>query len=171
MTFLKIMAHIEINERKPLFEELCSTFKKKDSKFTNVLNYYKRNWLNTFYVESLDVGEEENSLLIARTNNVCECYNFMLGQKVAITNPRLSILIQCLLEEESRMREYITKCVVNVTIQPPIPEGFTVKENELPIASLSKLLQERKTSGYDLRSALKNQRFIEECKILVEKCY
>ena len=120
MTFLKIMAHIEINERKPLFEELCSAFKKKDSKFTNVLNYYKRNWLNTFYVESLDVGEEENSLLIARTNNVCECYNFMLGQKVAITNPRLSILIQCLLEEESRMREYITKCVVNVTIQPPI---------------------------------------------------
>ena len=33
------------------------------------------------------------------------------------------------------------------------------------------MLQERKTSGYDLRSALKNQRFIEECKILVEKCY
>jgi len=87
ITFLKILAHIEISERKPLFDELCVMFKKKDSKFMEMLNYFERNWLNTFYVESMKIGEEDESQLIARTNNVCEVYNHILNKKVSITNP------------------------------------------------------------------------------------
>jgi len=171
VTFLKILAHIEIKDRKELYDDLSSIFKKKDPKFTDMLNYYKNNWLNTFYVESVNVGEEDNTTLLARTNNVCEFYNHRLNQKVAIANPRLSILVNCLLDEELILREFLTKSTVNVPIEPIIPDSFSVKEDELPIGSISKLLEKKKSLGYNLRSIMKDHNFIDECKALVQRCY
>ena len=82
MVFLKIMAHVEISQRKDWFEEISELFKKKDKKYKDMLNYYKNNWLNSYYVESLSIGEDEGSSLIIRTNNVCETYNHYFKKKL-----------------------------------------------------------------------------------------
>lgn len=143
-TFLKILAHIKIEERDDYFEEVSTLFKTKDKKYVPMLNYYKNTWLKTYYVESMVISTEENQSLITRTNNVCETYNHLLNMRVAITSPRLSILITKLIEEEYCIREYVMKSTVDVSIKSPIPQDFAVSENELPIESLGKLLEEKR---------------------------
>jgi len=91
----------------------------------------------------MKINEEEDFNLIARTNNVCEFYNYILNQKMKITNPRLSILVSFLLNEELEIREYITKSTVNVFAEQPIPNGFVVQEDQIPIGSLTKLIEKK----------------------------
>ena len=90
--------------------------------------------------------------------------------KIAMTSPRLSILVSKLVEEEYIMREFIIKATVNMSIQPPIPREFSVIEDDLPIGSLSKLLEEKRSSC-NFGFVTRDQEFITECKKLVEKCY
>jgi len=171
MTFLKILAHIKINERKSLFEEISSLFKTQDKKYANMLRYYENNWLKTYYVETMNIGEKDGHNLITRTNNFCEAYNNILNMKIGVTSPRLSILVTKLIEEEFTVREFVMKAIVNSEAEAPIPQGFTVQEDALPISKISKLLEERKKKKYDLRSVLRDKEFIQECKKMVEKCY
>ena len=119
----------------------------------------------------MDLGKEDDSLLISRTNNICEFYNRILNQKVDIFNPRLSILIDSLLKEELKMREYVAKASVNINVEPSIANGFMVREDNLPISFLSKLFYKKKSSGLNLRSLAKDQKFIDECKTLAHKCF
>ena len=63
------------------------------------------------------------------------------------------------------------KATVDMTLEPHLPRGFVVKEDELPIASLSKLLREKKNQKYDLRSIFQEKQFLAACTVLVEKCY
>jgi len=171
VTFLKILAHIPIEERVEVFEEICSAFKKQDSKYKEMIDYFERNWLKSYYVESMAPEEENNTSLISRTNNICEFYNHILNQKIGIVSPRLSILVSHLIDEEMQIREYLTKVSVYTSAITLLPQGFTVKEDQLPIGSLTKLLQEKKTSGYNLRSVIKEKEFETECKRLVSRCY
>ena len=68
MVFLKILAHIEISERKSLFQGIKDLFEKKDKGYKEMLAYYQKNWLNSYFVEPMDIGEgEEDALLIVRT--------------------------------------------------------------------------------------------------------
>ena len=172
MVFLKILAHIEISERKSLFQGIKDLFEKKDKGYKEMLAYYQKNWLDSYFVEPMDIGEgEEDALLIARTNNICEFYNHYLNNKIGVTFPRLAILVDHLLDEELNIREYIMKATVDMTLEPHLPRGFVVKEDELPIGSLSKLLQEKKNQKYDLRSTFQEKQFLAACTVLVEKCY
>ena len=135
---------MEIPKRNDLFEETSEILKKVDKKYAEALKYFKNNWLSTYYVESIKIDENEDSSLIARTNNVCEYYNYTLNQKTKIIKPRLSVLVSLLLDEEFSIREFITKSTLNIAAEPPIPNGFTVLENQLPIGALSKLLEKKK---------------------------
>ena len=112
----------------------------------------------------------ESNVAIARTNNICEYYNYLLNKKMNITSPRLSILIDCLLNEELQIREFLMKSVTDFEVDPPLPRGFTVQEDCLPIGSLHKFLQEKK-SNYNLRSAAKDEQFQLECINLVKRSY
>ena len=170
ITFLKILAHIEIIDRSLLFEEISTLFKNKDKKYAAALAYYKKNWLNNYYVESMLIDNKDEQQ-IARTNNVCKVYNFHLNQKVGIINPRLSILVMKPLDEEESIRNFIMKSTVDISTQPPLVQGFTVSENNIPIGSLSKLLQEKKKSGYNLRTITKDKEFLISCQKIVENCY
>jgi len=136
-----------------------------------MIDYFERNWLKNYYVESMAPEEENNTSLISRTNNICEFYNHILNQKIGIVSPRLSILVSHLIDEEMQIREYLTKASVYTSAITLLPQGFTVKEDQLPIGSLTKLLQEKKTSGYNLRSVIKEKEFETECKRLVSRCY
>ena len=167
---MKILAHIPIANRGELFEEIYELFSGKDSKHSEFLNYYKKNWLNTYYVESMAIQNEGSTFLISRTNNICEVYNYLLNQKVGAISPRLSILISKLFNEEQNTREYLMKATVNASIKPLLPQGFLVNEEKLTIGSLTKLLEEKKPR-YPLRSIIKDKEFEIECKRLVSMCY
>ena len=120
----------------------------------------------------MKLNEEDDNSLIARTNNVCEFYNYILNKKIKIVKPRLSILITHLLNEEFSIREFVTKSAVNTVKEALIPNGFTVLEDQLPIGALSKLLVEKKKpSNYNLRSIANEKEFLLECRKLVERCY
>jgi len=173
VTFFKILAHIEIADRKEVFEELTKIFKEKDQRYSKSLDYFKRNWLTTYYVESMKINQEEDFNLINRTNNVCENYNYKLNQKLKITNPRLSILVSYLLDEEFSIREFITKSALNIAVDPPIPNSFAVREDELPIGAITRLLEEKKRADnrYPLKSKLYEKEFLLKVQGLVENCY
>jgi len=171
VTLLKIIVHIPISERAELFEEIRKNFEKKDKKYKDALNYFQRNWLNEYYVESM-IEETETTTSISRTNNICEYYNYLLNQKLNMVSPRISILISSLLNEEYIIREFLMKASFNTMQAPPLPRGFTVEEENMPIGSLNRLIEERKSrSAYNLRSISDDKEFQIECRRLVSRSY
>jgi len=177
VTFLKILVHIEAEkDRQEFFKGLKILFSKKDKKYGDVFKYFEKVWLKSYFVEPLKINDDEEFDLIARTNNTCEYYNYSLNQKLKITNPRLSILVTCLLNEEQNIREFISKRTISLDANPPIPKGFVVRDDELPIGSLTKILDEKKRDPtYNLRSLPSRQdqdkEFLIGVQKLVEKCY
>jgi len=63
------------------------------------------------------------------------------------------------------------KSTVDLAIKPPLPTGFAVREDQLPIGSFEKFLQEKRASKYNLRASTKDKEFLVDCTKLVEKCY
>jgi len=93
--FFKIIIHLPFEDRESVFSEIKSKFILAPKSFTYLINYFKKNWLNSYYINPEDYDDSRFS----RTNNVSERYNFRYI--VNLAHPRLSILVAALLEEEA----------------------------------------------------------------------
>ena len=92
-----MLIHCKKEDQEEYFNEICSAYKDKDSKFEEFLNYYKKNWLSKTFVTTPNSSSNE---LFARTNNACEGFHSKLNSLIPHQRPRASILLGILKDIE-----------------------------------------------------------------------
>lgn len=78
---LKILSHCPSNAREDIFEEIESMYKDKGDKYNKFLQYFRKNWLQNNFLDSLFEAYTNNTNInFIRTNNPCELFNRYLGK-------------------------------------------------------------------------------------------
>ena len=91
----KIFPFIRNGEKETYINELFEFSKKSNSKYEKFINYYKRSWLNSSFLEFDQICDWE---IYNRTNNICESFNHKINSTNGYPHPKLAILIEKLKE-------------------------------------------------------------------------
>lgn len=96
---LKIIPYMIGDEKYELFKNLEEFFKNNEKGYENILNYYKKNWLNNTYLNYVELTNEE---YLNRTNNYIESFHLVLNKILNVYHPKISYLI-------FKYKEYLIK--------------------------------------------------------------
>jgi len=84
---------MSVNMRKLNLEVLEGLILKKQKSFTIFFKYYRKNWLNSEFLNANTWDKEQR---FRRTNNCCESFNSLLNGRIGRAHLRISILIDTL---------------------------------------------------------------------------
>ena len=87
------------DEKYELFKNLEEFFKNNEKGYENILNYYKKNWLNNTHLNYVELTNEE---YLNRTNNYIESFHLVLNKILNVYHPKISYLI-------FKYKEYLIK--------------------------------------------------------------
>jgi len=81
ISYLQIISHCPKENRKKFFQEINTIFAKENTKFSQFLNYFKKNWLLSDFMDNLfEVIEKGEDIEFIRTNNPCEVFHHFLSK-------------------------------------------------------------------------------------------
>ena len=167
ISLLKILPHLDDNERKEIFQEITESFKSSEKVFKDFLEYYKKNWLTKY---SINFESIENNDRLIRTNNICEQYNRRLSQKIQIKHPRLSILIANLIDEEDLFKKKIIGSLSQQHQGTFLNHCSVSKDKALPFSMIVETMTRAKKEKYNFRRILTDDTFKNKLIKICEKC-
>ena len=138
--YFKILAHLPIQKRSHLFEELKFKFKEKEKSFDTFFCYFKKYWLLTY---EIPIDKLKKNLCLFRTNNACEAFHGKLLRYFGIKKARLSVVISKLSELEFLQRKKCTEYFSqNQRETATSHELFPSIEKMFPITKMNLLINE-----------------------------
>ena len=167
ITVMKILPHMEKEERKIIFKELQDSLKNKGKVYKDFLFYYQRYWLESY---SIDDSDLEGNNRIVRTNNVCEQYHRRLVQKVGIKHPRLAILVSHLIDEECLFKKKVIGSLSQESYEIFTDHCSVSKEEALPFSEYIALIKEQKKQKYNFRYLFNETILMKKLEEICLKC-
>ena len=87
---LKIIPFLRGDEKYEVFEKIEELFSNKENKYRKMMLYYKKNWLDSKYVNYYELSKEEH---LNRTNNYFGSFHGHMNDILQCYHPKISYLI------------------------------------------------------------------------------